>query len=196
MLHKVNASWLGPWKRLLGALLAALALLPVPAAMATLTFSGSWTPIISTVGGPTPPTPTFSDITNNAQQVDDLTVNMGTYQGSTALATSSIELTRPITLSTSNQSIRFTQQFISQFTQAGESVTVKVKNSSGATVLTPITSNRSFNATTTLQESDLTLTNVLAKGTYTLDVKVVYNTTNKLGGWKTKSPHQFEFKGL
>jgi hypothetical protein len=195
MLSKVGRKLLGQWKRFVAGLLAALVLLPVPA-MAAITFNGTWTPVISTVGGPTPPTPLWSDATNNPGQVDDLTVNMGTYQGSTQQATSKIELTRPINLSTDNQTIEYLNQFTSQFTKAGVNVEVWVKNSSGQVVLNPIVVSHNFSNTTTLQETDMTFANTLKKGNYTLEVQVIYNTNNKVGGWKTISPHKFEFKGL
>ena len=103
-----------------GGLAAALLLLPAPA-MAALTFNGAtWTVVSNTQsGGPTPPAAMFTDATNNPKQEDDLYVNMGAYSGSTKTANSSIELTRGVNLSTSNQFLEFEQQFTSQFTQAG-----------------------------------------------------------------------------
>src|SRR5262245_33629274 len=193
MLRKVTRTLLGRWKQVVAGLLAALLLLPVPA-MAAITFNGTWTPVIFTMGGPTPPTPLWHDDTTG--QVDNLTVNMGTYQGSTESATSKIELTRPFSLSTDNQTIEYMNQYTSQFPKAGLNVQVFVKNSNGQVVLNPISVNRSFTGTTTVQETDVTFANTLTKGDYLLDVRVVYNTNNKIGGWKTISPHQFTFQGL
>jgi hypothetical protein len=195
MFKGVARSLLRRWKQLIAGLTAALVLLPVPA-MAAITFNGTWMPVISTVGGPTPPTPTWSDSTNNPGQVDNLTVNMGTYQGSTQMATSKIELTRSFSLSTDNQTLEFAQQFTSQFTKAGFDVEVHVKNSSGQNVFNPIVSSHNLSGTTTWQETDATFANIFKKGNYSLDVNVIYNTNNKLGGWKTISPHRFTFKGF
>src|SRR5262245_23253787 len=193
MLRKVTRTLLGRWKQVVAGLLAALLLLPVPA-MAAITFNGTWTPVISTVGGPTPPTPMWHDDTTG--QVDNLTVDMGTYQGATQPATSKIELTRSFNLSTDNQTIQYAQQFTSQFTKAGFDVEVHVKNSSGQTLFDPIVSMHSFSGPTTWTETDTTLNNTLKKGNYSLDVLVKYNTNNKIGGWQTISPHHFVFQGL
>jgi hypothetical protein len=192
----VTTLFLGRWKQLIGGVVAALMLLPVPAM--ALTFLGSWHATISGSGGPTPPPATFSDVTNNPGQVDDLTVNMGNYQGSTATATSSIELTRQFTVPSPSQKLSFQEQFTSQFTQAGASVSVAVKDAAGKnTLFTPLffSIQSTIKQPVTVQVFQLA-TRTVSSGTYTFDVKVVYNTNNKIGGWKTISPHAFEFKGL
>jgi hypothetical protein len=196
LVKPVATLFFGRWKQLIGGAVAALMLLPVPAM--ALTFIDAWAPVISTSGGPKPAPPTFSDVTNNAKQLDDLTVNMGNYQGSTATAQSSIELTRHVSVPDGSQNVSFQEQFTSQFTQAGASVTVAVKDASGHNVLfTPL--SFSFQSTltqpVTVQVFQLA-TRKVNGGTYTFDVKVAYNTNNKIGGWKTISPHAFEFKGL
>ena len=190
----------GQWKRAVGGLAAALVLLPVPA-MAALTFNGAtWTVLSNTQsGGPKPPAATFTDTTNNAKQQDDLFVNMGNYNGSTATAASSIELTRGITLSSSNQLLEFEQDFMTQLKQAGVSVTVSVKNSSGQVVQTPLTYSASTSSTSFVKYSvsQSNFNNLLKSGAYTLDVKVTYNTNNKIGAWQSISPaNHFEFKGF
>jgi hypothetical protein len=133
-----------------------------------------------------------------AHQQDDLFVNKGNYQGATATAVSTIELTRGITLSTANQFLEFVDQFTAQLKQAGLSATVAVKDSGGRTVLTPLSYSTSTNSTTfqQFQVFQAEFNNLLKSGNYTLDVKVTYNTNNKIGGWKTVSQHHFTFAGL
>jgi hypothetical protein len=184
-----------PWRRLLGGAVAALVLLPMPAM--ALTFLGSWTKTTSVSGGPTPSAPTVTDSTSG--QDDSLVVDMGNYQGATATANSSITLTRQIQItSTGSQQIEFLHSATSQFAQGGESLSLKVEDASGKTVLfTPITfsySNASSKMATVL-DNELYKT-ALGKGTYTLVVNVTYNTNNKLGGWKKISAHQFEIEGF
>ncbi len=160
-----------------GGVAAALVLLPVPA-MAALTFTGTtWTVASDTQsGGPTPPAATFTDVTNNPKQEDDLYVNMGNYTGSTKTATSSIELTRGITLSSSNQLLEFEQNFMTELKQAGLSVTVSVKNSSGQVVQTPLTYSTSTSSTSFVKYtvSQANINNLLKSGAYTLDVTVAF----------------------
>ena len=186
------------WKRMVGGLAAALVLLPVPA-MAALSFSGTtWTVVSNTqTGGPTPPAATFADSTNNAKQEDDLFVNMGNYTGSNNNANSIIELTRGITLSSSNQLLEFEQQFTTQVQQAGINAAVKVLNSNGQVVQTPLSFdvNSSGSKTVTYNVSQANFNNLLAAGNYTLDVKIIYATNNKVGMWKNISKHHFEFLG-
>src|SRR5215831_2905633 len=50
-----------PWKRLAAGLAAALLLTPVPAM--ALTFTTGWVASYSQAGGPTPPTPVYTDAT-------------------------------------------------------------------------------------------------------------------------------------
>jgi flagellar hook assembly protein FlgD len=181
-------------KRAIVGLLTLLVLIPAPAM--ALTFTGNWVATTSVSGGPTPPTPTFNDFTNNPSQVDDLIVNSGTYQGATQVASSTIELRRGISLS-KTQTVEFEDQFVSQFKQAGTTVSVSVLSSSGQTVLTPISLSAQFTGPSTWELAYSAATTAkLKSGTYTLDVKVTYNTNNKIGGWKTISPNHFEFTGF
>ena len=183
------------WKRMVGGLAAALVLLPVPA-MAALTFNGSWAVSSDTQSGvPTPPQATFSDSTSNATQTDNLTVNMGQYSGKSASST--IELTRGVTLSSSNQLLEFEQSFSNVLlTNAGVSLSVSVKNSSGTVVQTPLTYNYSTTGSTKLSVFQSNFNNLLKSGAYTLDVKLTYVTNNKIaGGWNAISAHHFEFVG-
>ena len=184
------------WKRAIGGLIAAVLLLPVPA-MAALTFNGSWVATYAQSGGPTTAKPTFTDYTDNAHQEDQLLLNNPNYQGSTAPATSTIELTRGFTLSTSNQKLEFEDAFVELLNHAGGSVSVAVKNSSGATVLTPLNSVFSTTGSKLVAQFNEVFKNTLAKGNYTLDIKITYNTNNKVGSWKSISPnHYFEFQGF
>jgi hypothetical protein len=190
-------NWIRRWQRVVGGLAAALLLVPVPA-MAALTFNGSWSVVQNTQsGGPTPPAAGFTDTTNNAKQQDDLSIDIGNYQGVTATASSTIELTRSITLSSSNQLLEFEQDFKNQLKQAGVSVTVTVKQ--GSTVVqTPLNFSASTRSSSFVSFSvnQSNINNRLASGNYTLDVKVSYNTNNKLGGWKAASAHHLDFEGL
>jgi hypothetical protein len=188
------------WQRTVGGLAAALLLIPVPA-MAGLSFSGTqWTAVSnSQSGGPTPPMATFTDTLNSANQEDDLFVNMGNYSGATATAKSSIELQRGINLSTSKQLVEFEQEFSAQFEQAGMSLSVAVLDSHGKNVQTPLSFSFSTNSSsfTPVTVKEANINNELKAGNYTLDVKVSYNTNNKIGAWKSISPfHHFEFEGL
>jgi hypothetical protein len=195
LITKVATRFLGRWKQLLGGLIAALLLFPVPAL--ALTFSGSWKPVIQRTGRPRPPRPTFTDVTNNPGQRDELTVNLGNYQGSKTKATSSIELTRRFSISAAQEQLDFKGQFVDQFAQAGEKVIVSVKDAHGNTVLRALSFKekvKSSKFTTVEEELDRMIR--LKKGHYVLDVKVIFETDRKTGGWKTISPHQFDFIGF
>lgn len=185
-----------PALRVLAGLPALLLLLPLPAM--ALTFTGNWAATYSQSGGPTPPKPTFSDVTNNAEQVDDLSVNMGNYQGSSAPATSTINLTRGISITAPGQDVDFAHLLVAGFQNAGTDITVSVKNSTGQTVVRPVQLN--LNNTSKNLEYFLAFQNDVArlnKGNYTLNVQVQYFTNNKVGGWKSISAfHQFVFEGL
>jgi hypothetical protein len=191
-LRPIAEALIGRPVRLLAALMALGLLLPVPAL--ALTFTSSWQAVVSTSGGPTPPTPTFTDDTDG--HVDNLLVNMGAEQASKANSSSTIELTRTFSLDASEK-VEFEERLRSEFQNAGATATVSVKDATGKTVVTPI--NISVNNTSdklkTLGDFDRESSR-LAKGSYTLDVKVHYFTNNKVGAWKSISTHhQFEFEG-
>jgi hypothetical protein len=186
-----------PWKRIAAFSMAVVLLMPIPAA--ALTFLGSWTPTVTVSGGPTPTSPTFTDVTSNGGNLDDLYVDMKTYQGATAKATSSIVLSRQFTISGSGgQSVLASEDFSDFFKHASVSVQIQVKDANNQTVIwTPLTFNASTSGNS-FQKLGGTFSaiNTLANGTYTVDVTVTYATDNKLGGWKKdKSVHHFEFLG-
>ena len=162
-----------------------------------LTFTSSWSAALSQSGGPTPPAPTYADFTDNARQVDDLFVNMGNYQGASAKANSTIELTRGISIAAPGQTVEFEHALLAGFQEAGANITAGVKDSAGRTVVTPIQLNLN-NPSNNLQfflafEENFAR---LKSGNYTLDVQVQYFTNNKMGAWKSISAfHAFEFEG-
>jgi hypothetical protein len=182
-----------PWRRVVGALAACLVLLPVPAM--ALTFTGSWVASYSQSGGPTPPTPTFTDNLSADQNQDVLTVNMGTYQGATAPATSTIQLARPFSVSARSQTVEFDHAFTTLFNQGGATVTVAVQDALGQTLVTPINFSQSTTGTAFLSD-DETVFNRLRAGNYTLAVTVTYQTSNKIGGYQSRSVHTFDFEGI
>jgi hypothetical protein len=192
---KIATRFLRRWKQLLGGLIAVVLLVPVPAL--ALTFSGSWKPVLQRTGRPRPPRATFTDVTNNPGQKDELSVNLGNYQGGKTKATSSIELTRRFSISTPQEQLEFKGQFVDQFAQAGEKVLVTIKDAHGNTVLRTFSFKEKVNSskfTTVEEEFDRLIR--LKKGHYVLDVKVLFQTDRKTGGWKTISPHQFDFIGF
>jgi hypothetical protein len=191
----VAAKLMGRWKQLLGGLIAALLLLPVPAM--ALTFSGHWKAIVQRQGRPKPQRPTFTDVPNNPGQMDMLTVNMGNYQGVKSTATSSIDLTHRFTITAPQQQIKLNDQFASQFAQAGARVTVTIKDAQGHVLRTPLRFRGKIRSASfgTLQ-ADLAKFLTLRKGHYILDVQVIFQTDRKRGGWNTISPHKFVFMGV
>jgi hypothetical protein len=182
------------WRRVIPGLVVALLLMPTPAL--ALTFLGSWSATYTQTGGPTPPTPVFTDSVSG--QDDRLTVDMGNYTGSTAVATSTIQLTRQIQVTSASQAVQYAHAAGYTFQQAGETVTVVLKNASGGTTLsTPISVSFTNNSTVPVTFSDSeTVRNTLNGGTYTLVVTVTHKTNNKLGLWRKKSQHVFDFAGL
>jgi hypothetical protein len=192
-------SLLGRWKPVLGGVIAALLLLPVPAL--ALTFTGHWKAAIQRSGIPLPPKPKVADVTNNAAQKDTLTVNMGNYTGRKGKAVSSIILTRGFTISAASQTIQLNETFATELVQAGAQVVVAVRNANGRVVATPFVFRTNFPRTPFLGFVPVggkapTNTFTLKKGRYTFDVRIKYRTDNKHGRWKTKSPHKFEFIGV
>jgi hypothetical protein len=181
------------WWRLTTSLVAVLILVPVPAM--ALTFTGPWQAVTSTSGGPTPPAATFSDVTNGGD--DNLFVNMGNYQGTTQKALSVIALTRNISVPSSGEAIQFAHAFTTDFKQGGVDVAVAVFDNHGHLVATPITFDKQTTSTTfTTISANQSVKQNINGGNYILSVGIAYNTNNKIGGWKTKSQHHFEFLGL
>jgi hypothetical protein len=182
-------------KPVLLGLAAALLLAPVPAL--AFTFTGSWVATFSQTGGPTPAQPTFTDRTSGSGHEDDLFVDMQEYQGATAPAASTIQLSRSFRVQDARESLELSHEFATYFAQGGATVTVAVKDTSGTVVATPLTFDRStssstFTAISDDQERELRL----GRGNYSLVVTVTYKTNNKLGGWKRKkSQHHFQFEG-
>jgi hypothetical protein len=196
---KTILTWLPNARRVLGGLVAAVLLLPMPAM--AITFLGVWMPVSppSVSGTPAPPTPTFMDVPTGDPQKDTLDVIMGDYQGSGVdLASSSISLTRQFQITSGAQVLQFDHNALAQFAQAGENVTLQVKNSSGALLFTPVSFAYSNGSSSFVSVPDSeTYRTALANGTYTLVATVRFNTNNKLGGWKTmSSPHVFDIQGF
>jgi hypothetical protein len=181
------------WRRLAACLIVALILVPLPAM--ALTFTSPWQALTFTSGGPTPPRPTFTDVTNGGQ--DDLFVNMGNFQGTTREALSVIGLERGISVPSAGEAISFAHAFATDLKQGGVDVAVAVFDSHGNLVAVPITFNQQTNsaAFTTISANQVA-TRSFNGGTYFLAVGIAYNTNNKLGGWNSKSVHHFEFLGL
>ena len=179
--------------RVLGGLVAAALLMPLPAM--ALTFTSAWQSSTAVFGGPTPTAATFTDTTNGGD--DNLFVDMGSYQGKTKTAASAIGLARSINVPSAGEAIDFAQQFASQFKEAGVNLAVAVFDSKGNLVAAPITFSQSNSSTTfTTISANQSVTRTLKGGNYTLAVGIVYNTNNKIGGWKAISKHHFEIDGL
>jgi hypothetical protein len=188
-------------RRVVGGVVTTLLLMPVPAM--AITYLGSWSATFTQTGGPTPPKPTFTDVPNfnGNPQNDQLLVDMGEYQGSTATATSTIQLTRQVSIP-KTQRIEFDDGFSGLFSQAGYSATVTVKDSNGNIIVTPINVTKSTTSKTfiELQDSNNVTQSIAGSAkNYTLVVTVTHNTSNKVGGWKHnpphKSAHEFDFQG-
>src|SRR5262249_22824562 len=119
-------------RRVVGELVTALLLMPMPAlALTHLRSRHALTPL---VGHPTPPTPVVTDSVSG--QKDTLLVDMGVYTPSTATQTASsqVVLTRQVEIDKASQAIEFTHNFAGLFAYAGYNVTVQVKDSSGKVV--------------------------------------------------------------
>jgi hypothetical protein len=178
----------------LGGLATLLVLMPVPAM--AITYLGSWSPMITESGTPTPPTPTFTDTVSG--QDDTLLVTMGEYQGTSATATSRIQLTRQVMITDNSQVVDIIHTFAGLFEQAGYQTKITVQDSNGNTVVS-INDNRLTNSKTfTELQSSINVSDTLSKGTYTITVTVTDFTNNKFGGWKnfnSISAHEFDFQG-
>jgi hypothetical protein len=186
-------SLLKSWRRLIVCLVAALMLIPAPAM--ALTFTSAWQSAISTTGGPTPPTPIVSDSTNGGD--DNLFVNMGNYQGSTQKGLSSITLDRNISVPSAGEAISIASAFATQLADAALHLSVRVLDGSGNQVAAPITFNGTVSGTTfSTISANQKNTQTYNGGNFVLEVKINYETTNKIGGWKNISVHHFEFLGL
>jgi hypothetical protein len=180
-------------RRMIGALAAAALLVPLPAM--ALTFTGPWQAFTNVSGGPTPTTPTFTDVTNGG--TDDLVVDMKDYQGATAKAASIITLVRPIEITSASEAVDFAHQFAADFKQGGVVAAVGVFDGRGNLVAAPITFAQQTRSTTfTPIGADQSVTETFSKGNYFLGVGVIYFTNNKIGGWKEVSKHHFEIEGL
>jgi hypothetical protein len=180
-------------KAVIAGLAAATLLMPVPAM--AITYLGSWQASFSQTGGPTPPKPTFSDAVSG--QNDTLLVDMGEYQGATATATSTIQLTRQVSISSSSQAVQFDHSFSGLFEQAGYSVKLSVLDSKGKSLVAINVSRSTTSKTFTELQDSINALDSLAKGTYTLVVTITDQTNNKIGGWKrnTSQEHEFDFQG-
>lgn len=198
-------------RRMLGGLVAALLVLPMPV-LAGVTFSGNWSATTSTSGSPTPPTPTYSDsTTSNGShgQQDVLDVGMGTYNGAPASTTKqqsfeTITLNRSIVWSPSSSENLNSLWTLDDFLNAAAQGTDKVdvldsKGNFVAHLMGRQVYQGSGGTPTETKMSDMELLppSQLPAGTYTLQVTVQFQTlvNNKLGGqWKSKSKsHEFDF---
>jgi hypothetical protein len=184
------------WSRLPGAVLAAVVLLPVPAL--ALTFTSPWTANTLVLGGPTPPTPTFTDAVTGQQ--DDLNVDMGTYQGATARAFSAIHLTRGFTITDGGgQDVMLEADYVTFLAHAGFVVREKVKTANGHTILDISGGHftvENASGTEKLFAQEKAIMGHLKRGDYVIAVTVSYHTNNKIGSWRMKSLHHFELLGL
>ncbi len=176
-----------------GGLAAAVLLLPLPAL--ALTFNNAWTPTFVTTGGPTPAKATYTDSTSGGD--DNVDVSLGNYNGVTSPAVSSITLARSITVPNAGEAVDFLQQFAASFTFGGATATVALANSQGKIVATPLsfTSTNTGSGSSTVSTSQ-NVKETIAGGTYTLTVKVVFSTNNKIGAWKQISQYNFNIDGL
>jgi hypothetical protein len=187
----IAAGVLGNWRRWLGGVVAGLVLLPVPAM--ALTFSGSWQAVVQRQGIPIPPRPIFTD--NHVGAQDNLTVNMGDYQSRSANATSSIELTRRFSISSPTEQIKLEDVFSGQFANSGVKLSVAIKDPrTGRVLRTPLAFQQQIRSTSFSKiDAEITKFLTLRRGRYLLDVKIIYQSHHRRGGWQTISPHQFEF---
>ena len=190
-------------RRLIGGVAAAVLLMPLP--VMALTFNGSWTASYGQSGSPTPPTPSFTDQTNNdsknGKSEDFVTVDMdpsGNAYTTTSAAQSQIVLSRTINL-TASQVVKFEDLYADLFQQAGLTTTAQLVNSKGQTVTEFSQSQSTSSKTLTTLSGDPQVRPTLSAGTYTLKVTVTYNTNNKfsgVAGFAKKSKHQFDFEGF
>ena len=182
--------------RLLGGLVAAVVLMPLPAM--ALTFTSPWTATYMQSGAPIPTKPTFSDAVSG--QRDDLTVDMGTYQGATKTATSTINLTRGFSVTNgSGQNVLAEADYSTYLTYAGFNTGEQVKDSKGHVIMD--LSGGIFNVnnpsgTQKLYANSGSTTVNIGPGNYTITVSLTYTTNNKIGSWKMKSKHHYEAMGL
>lgn len=181
--------------RVLAGLLAAVVLMPVPAM--ALTFTSNWAASYSQSGGPTPPKPTFTDTVSG--QRDDVTIDMGTYNGSTSQAASAITLTRNFSITNSGgQNVFAEADYSSYLANAGFAAGEVVTDSKGHVVCSlsgGIFSVNNSSATSKLYTNSASTTVNIPKGNYTITLGLAYYTNNKVGSWKMKSKHHFEAMG-
>ena len=182
-------------RRMTGGLLAAVLLLPLPAM--ALTYTSAWTATTSDSGGPTPPKPVYTD--SVVGQRDDLTVDMGTYQGATSNAKSTISLTRGFSITQAGgQNVMAEADFAAYLAYAGLAVSEQVKDSKGHVIMDLsggiFNANNTSGAKTLYTGAGSTVVKI-ADGNYTINVSITYNTNNKIGSWSMKSKHHFEALG-
>jgi hypothetical protein len=181
--------------RVLGGLTAAILLLPMPAM--AISYITSWQATYNQSGSPLPPKATFND-GGIVGQNDTLFVDPGEYTNGTTPASSSITLTRQVSLS-ANQTIEFDHSFSGLFAQGGYSATVVVEDLMGHPVVTPFSVNKNTTSSSFIELQDsLNVRNRLNNGNYLLVVTVTDVTNNKLGGWKKNNKsqeHEFDFQG-
>jgi hypothetical protein len=201
-LTSLTAALLRGGRRMTGGLLAAALLIPVPAM--ALTFTSNWSATYPTPSGaPTPIKPSFTDAT--VGQRDDLTVDMGTYQGTGGMnkggfyATSTINLTRGFSVTQAGgQNVFAEADYATYLADAGLAVSEQVKDSKGHLIMDlsgGIFNEQNTSGTKTLYANSASTTQKIADGNYTLTVSITYNTNNKIGSWSMKSKHHFEAIG-
>ena len=195
MLRNRFAAALKHGARVFAGLVAAVVLAPVP--VMALSFTSPWNASYSQSGGPTPTKPTFTDTV--VGQRDDLTVDMGAYNGSTAPAKSSITLTRGFSITNSGgQNVFAEADYASYLAYAGFTASEQVKDSKGHVVMDlsgGIFNVNNTSGTSTLYSNSASGTVKIDPGNYTIAVTLTYSTNNKMGSWHMKSKHHFEAMG-
>jgi hypothetical protein len=182
--------------RVFAGLVAAVVLAPVP--VMALTYSNTFSYNLSYSGSPAAPSkPSYTETIKG--QEDDVTVDMGTANNTSA--TSTLTFSRNITVGAGGESVFGEADYGVNLASAGFTSSEKVTDSKGKTVYLNLAGGQ-FNVNNTGANQTYAYsqdtTSKLAAGNYIFTLTVAYHTNNKVGSWSinAKSKHHFELLGL
>lgn len=187
------------YRNLIGATLALLMLIPVPAL--GLTFLGSWRFFTSSTGG-TPDNltaPLVVDSPNNY----GLTINMGKVETTSTVTKYSVTATRDFQITDASELIRISHSFASTIQGLGSSINVSMTIQRYGVANDPfLFPPYSFSVPTANQIYNPSLNNFfkqssLTSGLYRLSLTLTYirqlTTPDNPTSWNNSSPHVFNF---
>jgi len=178
------------WKKVkvIGAILAAVLFLPMPAL--ALTFLGAWNINQNQTGGAPAAVVTSGDSATGGF----LNIDMGSYSNR-VVASSAVTANRDFSIASPSEVVTFTRAIQAIFRNANLEASVTVQRLSGTSDFLFPTFDRKVGSHVRYFNRVDRRTHRMNSGTYRVLV-TVRNTKEKTGFWQTVSPYHFTFNGV